>query len=84
METVNEINLSISEFQDVNELNAEELEAVAGGDIGEWWEDTCRNINEGFRDMMQGLNDGLDGQPASEQNNNYLFGRAGGGVIRSL
>jgi len=33
MESVNEINLSISEFQDVNELNAEELEAVAGGGL---------------------------------------------------
>lgn len=35
METVNEIKLSISEPQDVNELNAEELEAVAGG-AGIW------------------------------------------------
>ena len=33
METVNEINLEISESQDVNELNAEELEAVAGGGL---------------------------------------------------
>ena len=31
METVNENNLSISEFQDFNELNAEELEEIAGG-----------------------------------------------------
>ncbi|MBD2069526.1 hypothetical protein H6F93_18690 [Leptolyngbya sp. FACHB-671] len=31
MESVNEISLSTSEFQDVNELNAEELEAVTGG-----------------------------------------------------
>lgn len=33
MEIVNENNLSISEFQDANELNAEELEEVTGGGL---------------------------------------------------
>lgn len=33
MEFTNENNLSISESQDVNELNAEELDAVTGGGL---------------------------------------------------
>lgn len=33
MKTINENNLSISEFQDFNELNAEELEEVSGGGV---------------------------------------------------
>ena len=34
MEATNENNLPISQFQDANELNLEELEAVDGGGVG--------------------------------------------------
>ena len=34
METINENNLSISEFEDISELSAEELEVIAGGMVG--------------------------------------------------
>lgn len=68
MTTVNNINLLNFEFQDVNELNDEELEAVAGG--YSWGE-----FKEGARDFLQGTNDGLNGRDTGESNFNYLGGQ---------
>ncbi|MBE9182950.1 hypothetical protein IQ268_30915 [Oculatella sp. LEGE 06141] len=80
MENVNEINLPILEFQDINELNAEELEAIAGGG---WWDDTWNAVNEGYRDLSQGLSDGLNGKNVSESNNNYGTGHVLGSLWRT-
>ncbi len=51
MDAVNEINLSVFEFQNANELNSEELEAIAGGID---WGHIGSLINEGYRDFTQG------------------------------
>jgi hypothetical protein len=54
MEIFNENNLSICEFQDVNELNTEELEAIAGGiDWGNAWD----KFEGGVKHFGKGLKD---------------------------
>lgn len=62
METVNEINLSISEPQDVDELNTEELEAISGGfwkDFGNWVGEVVEIPREIFEDFSRGFNRGI-------------------------
>jgi hypothetical protein len=80
MESINAIDSSISEFQDVNELNAKELEAVAGGGF---WGDVGHAINEGYRDFTQGGSDGLNGDDVAESNNNYGTGYVLGSLWRT-
>lgn len=79
MENIEEKNLPLSEqqaqAQASDELNTEELEAVAGGG---------NPIVEGIRDIGQGLTDGLQGESSDESNLNYLAGNAVGGVIDSV
>ena len=81
MENIEEKNLQVSEqqpeAQDTDELNTEELEAVAGGEI-------LDKIKEGVRDAGQGLADGLRGENSGESNLNYLGGNVVGGVVDSV
>jgi|GEM_PF-5383630 len=92
MESVNEINLSISEFQDINELTAEELEAIAGGKsdwdnlwggYNSWVGDVSRSFNEGYRDFTQGASAGLNARDVAESNNNYGSGHTLGSAWRT-
>lgn len=79
MENIEEKNLPLSEqqaeAQASDELNTEELEAVAGGG---------NPVVEGIRDLGQGLSDGLRGEGSGESNLNYLAGNAVGGVVDSV
>ena len=61
----------------MNELSAEELEAVAGGGI-------LNDIKEGVRDAAQGLADGLNGNNSGESNLNYLGGNIVGSAVNSV
>lgn len=75
MENIEEKNLPLSEqqveAQALDQLNAEELEAVAGGNL----------FVEGVRDIEQGVSDGLSDENSGESNLNYLSGNiAGKGV----
>ncbi len=78
MEKIEETNLPLpeeqAETQTSDELNAEELEAVAGGNA----------IVEGIRDFGQGISDGLHGGSSGESNLNYIAGNAIGGVVDSV
>lgn len=78
MENIEQTNLPLpedkAEIQTSDELNAEELEAVAGGNA----------IVEGIRDFGQGISDGLHGGSSGESNLNYLAGNAIGGVVDSI
>ncbi|MEH1945837.1 MAG: hypothetical protein V7K77_02435 [Nostoc sp.] len=81
MENIKEKNLPVSEqqaeAQASDELNAEELEAVAGGGIVD-------SIKEGVRDAAQGLSDGLSDQNSGESNLNYLAGNVVGKAVDSV
>jgi hypothetical protein len=70
-------NASLLEAQTANELNAEELEAVAGG----WgWHE----FTEGVRDFFQGTSDGENHIARSEDNLNYLGGHIIGSALGEL
>ncbi|BDI19757.1 hypothetical protein ANSO36C_55590 [Nostoc cf. commune SO-36] len=77
MENIEEKNLPISEQQSEasDELNTEELEAVAGGG---------NPIVEGVRDAAQGLSDGLSGENSGESNLNYLGGNIVGKAVDTV
>ncbi|MEH1843153.1 MAG: hypothetical protein V7L20_31570 [Nostoc sp.] len=79
MENLQEKNLPVSEqqaeAQASDQLNAEELEAIAGGG---------NPVVEGIRDLEQGLSDGLSGQNSGESNLNYLSGNVVGKAIDSV
>ncbi len=67
-----------AEAQTSDELNAEELEAVAGGGI------SLNGIKEGIRDAAQGVADGLAGDNSGESNLNYLGGNIVGKAVNSV
>ena len=77
MKIVNENGSLISEFQNINELNAEDLELIAGG-YG--WHD----FTEGLRDVLAGTGDGFTGNERQEDNFPYLSGYLIGGGISAL
>ena len=80
MENIEEKNLPLSEqqaeTQASDELNTEELEAVAGGLLDE--------VKEGARDLTQGLADGLGGESNGEDNFNYLAGNVVGKGVNAV
>ncbi|WDD36992.1 hypothetical protein PQG02_34795 (plasmid) [Nostoc sp. UHCC 0926] len=79
MENIEEKNLLISEqqaeAQASDELNTEELKAVAGGG---------NPILEGIRDAAQGVSDGLSGENSGESNLNYLGGNIVGKAVDTV
>lgn len=81
MENIEEKNLPLSEqqaeAQASDELNTEELEAVAGGGI-------LDKVKEGVRDATQGLADGLGGEGSGESNFNYLAGNVVGKGVNAV
>lgn len=64
-----------AEVQASDELNTEELEAVAGGG---------NSIVEGIRDAAQGVSDGLSGENSGESNLNYLGGNIVGKAVDTV
>lgn len=64
-------NLLLSEVQVSDELSAEDLETIAGGNL----------FIEGLRDFGQGLADGLGGRNDEESNLPYLGGHIAGGLL---
>jgi len=66
----NEINLSISGFQDFNELNAEELEAVTGGYS---WDEFIG----GFKSFGKGAKDHSAASPSRADDFWYNIGYGG-------
>lgn len=76
METANENNLSTFDFQDVNELNAEELGAVAGGELT-----PCPNPLDELERRLNRGNDGGRSTVIEHAATGALAGAILGGVI---